>query len=215
MISASRATEARGLRSRLARAGVLGLALAAVTALGLLASACGGSSGEGVARVDSSGTTTTQDSQNASSSADPTAYSACMRKNGVPKFPDPNAEGRFQIQGGPGTGIDPNSPQFKAAEKACQRFMPRGGDETLDPKEQAKNLRKALRYSACMRQKGVPNFPDPKANAEGGIELSFDGTTGIDPSSPKFKAAEEACKELAPGANGGAFSQRSAPGSQR
>ncbi len=50
------------------------------------------------------------------------AMSRCMRSHGVPNFPDP------QFQTGPGggigmrisgAGIDPSSPQFQAAQKAC------------------------------------------------------------------------------------------------
>jgi hypothetical protein len=211
MFTARRASEARGRGSQLARVGLLTLALAAVAALVLLASACGGSSSsEGVANVDSTESTTTgSDSPDGSGSDDPTAYSACMRANGVPKFPDPDAQGRLSIFGGP--GLNPNSPQFKAAEKACENLLPGGGDDQPSPEEQAQGLQEALAYSACIRENGVPNYPDPKTNAEGGIDLDA-GASGFDPSSPQFKAAEEACKELAPGANGGATQQRSAPG---
>ncbi|MEU0464963.1 hypothetical protein ABZ215_13250 [Amycolatopsis sp. NPDC006131] len=50
-------------------------------------------------------------------------YAQCMRENGVPAFPDPDADGGFPalIQGGP---VDPESPQFQAAEKACQQYVP-------------------------------------------------------------------------------------------
>jgi hypothetical protein len=54
-------------------------------------------------------------------------FSQCMRTHGVPNFPDPNVSGggvRLTIGGGP-SGIDPNSPQFKAAQKACQSDLPR------------------------------------------------------------------------------------------
>lgn len=180
------------------------LALAVATAVGLLASACGGSSGEGVAQVDSTQTTTSgSGSPDGSSAADPAAYSACMRRNGVPKFPDPDANGGIQLHGGP--GLDPNSPRFKAAEKACEKFAPRGGGETPDPEEQAEALQEALKYSACMRENGVPGFPDPKLNAEGGISLDADGAD-FDPSSPQFKAAEKACQKLIPGGPGGSRS---------
>jgi hypothetical protein len=206
MITQGGAGEASGGRSRLARAGALTLALAVAAGLGLLAGACGGSSEPEVAQVGSTQTTTTgSGSAGGSSTADPAAYSACMRRNGVPKFPDPDAQGKLTIQGGP--GLDPNSPRYKAAEKACEKHMPRGGDDAPSPEEQAEELRRGLRYSACMREHGVPNFPDPKINAEGGLELSGDG---INPDSPQYKAAEQACKDLAPGANG-AQSQRSAP----
>jgi hypothetical protein len=54
------------------------------------------------------------------------AFSACMRSHGVPKFPDPQFPGGrgISIQIGPSTGIDPQSPQFQAAKKACQSDFP-------------------------------------------------------------------------------------------
>jgi hypothetical protein len=200
---ASRATEATDRRARLSRTALLTLALAAVAALGLLASACGGSSKEGVAQVETTTTTTTDDSPSRSDSGpgDPTAYARCMRENGVPKFPDPDAQGRFRIIGG--EGLDPNSPKFMAADEKCKKFLPRGGgDDTPSPEEQEELLQEALAFSACMRENGVPSFPDPKLNAEGGLELS-PGEGDFDPSSPQFREAEEACEEFAPGGPGG------------
>jgi hypothetical protein len=47
-------------------------------------------------------------------------FAACMRSHGVSKFPDPNAQGGFLIQG----GVDNNSPTFKAAMQACQSILP-------------------------------------------------------------------------------------------
>jgi hypothetical protein len=56
-------------------------------------------------------------------------FSKCMRSHGVPNFPDPefhSGGGGVGIRiGGKGSGIDPNSPQFKAAQKACQSDLPR------------------------------------------------------------------------------------------
>ncbi len=49
-----------------------------------------------------------------------------------------------------------------------------------------------LAFAQCMRENGIPNFPDP---AEDGISL---GGTSIDRNSPEFKAAEKACKTLLP-----------------
>ena len=61
------------------------------------------------------------------------AMSRCMRSHGVPNFPDPT------FQTGPGggvaagirisgAGINPNSPAFQAAQKACAQFF--GGPKT-------------------------------------------------------------------------------------
>jgi hypothetical protein len=49
-------------------------------------------------------------------------FSVCMRSHGEPSFPDPSGGGAVRI-GGPGSGIDPNSPQFKDAGKACQKYF--------------------------------------------------------------------------------------------
>ena len=52
-------------------------------------------------------------------------YSACMRSHGVPKFPDPSFSGsRISLKIDPGNGIDPQSPRFQAAQKACVADMP-------------------------------------------------------------------------------------------
>jgi hypothetical protein len=49
-------------------------------------------------------------------------------------------------------------------------------------------------FARCMRSHGVSSFPDPSANG-GGFTLS---APGINSSSPAFKAAETACKDLLP-----------------
>jgi hypothetical protein len=46
-------------------------------------------------------------------------------------------------------------------------------------------------YSACMRNHGVGNFPDPDSN-------NILKTAGIDKNTPVFKAAARACRSLAP-----------------
>jgi hypothetical protein len=56
-------------------------------------------------------------------------FAQCMRTHGVPSFPDPEFSSSgvgIRIGGrksGP-SGIDPSSPQFQAAQKACQSLMP-------------------------------------------------------------------------------------------
>jgi hypothetical protein len=60
--------------------------------------------------------------QTAKAKAQALAMSRCMRSHGVPNFPDPQFEtapgGGFGIRIG-GAGSNPNSPAFKAAQKAC------------------------------------------------------------------------------------------------
>jgi len=54
-------------------------------------------------------------------------YAECMRSHGITNFPDPY-ENSHQIGFNTnGTGIDQNSPRFKAANKACEPLLPGGG----------------------------------------------------------------------------------------
>jgi hypothetical protein len=176
----------------------LALTLAGAVAVSVFAAACGGSTGKGVAHVDSRRTTTSgSDSGGSASPGDRrgalVAFAACMRKHGLPNFPEPKAVGRgYRLTIGSENGIDASSPQFKNALQACKKVLPNGG--TSSPQDQAKQLQEALKYAACIRSHGMPDFPDPKPSGDGGIEL------GEAPRSPQFTAAEMACRQLLPGA---------------
>jgi hypothetical protein len=118
------------------------------------------------------------------------AYSQCMRSHGVPDFPDPVGNS-LQLRASQGSDLDPTSPQFVAAQNACKALQPGGGPGgTVSAAQQAN----ALKYSACMRQNGVPSFPDP-VFSNGGAQLKI---TNIDPNSPQFVAAQKACQSLQP-----------------
>lgn len=175
-------------------------ALGAIVAAALLVAACGATPGAsvGTGSTGSSGTGT-QASPGASTRPfeQALAFSACMRSHGLPDFPDPvqGAGGgvSLQLKGGPGGDLNPNSPQFKAAQQACQHLQPqgmRGGGGATD-------LQQALQWAACMRSHGLPRFPDPTVS-DGVPQLDLSGT-GIDPGSPQFQSAQQACKSLGPG----------------
>ena len=55
-------------------------------------------------------------------------------------------------------------------------------------------------YSACMRNHGVNNFPDPKVSSSqpGSTTISIDGPGTLVKSSPQFSAARQACRGLLP-----------------
>jgi hypothetical protein len=74
--------------------------------------------------------------QTAKAKAQALAMSRCMRSHGVPNFPDP------QFRSGPGggvgiqlngPGIDPNSPAFQAAQKACGSIFGKAAVVTKAP----------------------------------------------------------------------------------
>jgi hypothetical protein len=54
---------------------------------------------------------------------------------------------------------------------------------------------KALEYAACMRSHGVPKFPDPTVQ-NGAVGFDITAADGIDPSSPQYQAALQACSSL-------------------
>jgi hypothetical protein len=53
-----------------------------------------------------------------------------------------------------------------------------------------------------MRSHGVPSFPDP--DSQGHLYLKVTKGSALDPNSPKFQAAQVACKNLAPSQNAAA-----------
>ncbi|MEO6395682.1 MAG: hypothetical protein ABIO40_07195 [Devosia sp.] len=111
------------------------------------------------------------------------AYSQCMRDNGYAEFPDPDSEGGFQFLINPQT-----APRFKAAAAACDHLAPGAFGEAITPD----NLEALLKLSQCVRENGVPDFPDP--DAEGRYDLR---NVGIGPGDSRFEAAMAACKQEA------------------
>jgi hypothetical protein len=180
-------------RSRLRRTGLPAAALAGLT---LLAACSGGSSNPAT------------DAGAGSARSSALAYSRCMRAHGIKAFPDPNSQGGLSLSAGPGTGIDPSSPQFKAADQACRSLMP---GSNLSPAQQAAAKATALRYSRCMRAHGIPDFPDP--NSQGGIGIQARPGSDLDPNNPRFQAANTACQKLMPGGGRGGSLSTSGRGS--
>jgi hypothetical protein len=124
------------------------------------------------------------------SSADPVAFARCMRSHGLPNFPDPNTNGNIQASSGPGSGaMNQNSPQYASAYAACKSLMP----PTHSKSPQFRN--QLLNYAKCMRAHGLKDFPDPNSHGE----LVMDKGGDLNPSSPLFQRANNACKQYQPG----------------
>jgi hypothetical protein len=57
----------------------------------------------------------------------------------------------------------------------------------------------ALAFIGCMRTHGEPNMPEPNISKNGRTaSINIDASSGIDPNSPQFIAATNACKHLLP-----------------
>jgi hypothetical protein len=181
-----------------------------LVAVALLTSACGGKSADpGVANLTNAGSTTTTTRTGGGGLIPSTAgtggghavlqlnvkngakFASCMRKNGVPNFPDPDSTGAISI--GPSSGIDPGSPKFRSAQQICKKLLPNGGQPS--PAQLAKAQQAALAFSKCMRAHGVTDFPDPTFATGGGIGIKIQANGGnLNPNDPTFQAAQRACQ---------------------
>jgi len=136
------------------------------------------------------------------------AFVNCMRTHGEPNMPEPVLQGHsVHIAIHPGSGVDPGSPQFNAAFKACKHLASAGkgsppGGPTITPADQAAYL-KAV---ACMRSHGFPKFPDPVFTAN---NVTFKNTTPINTNTPQYQRALATCDKLIPA--GLPYSGNSAP----
>ncbi len=80
-------------------------------------------------------------------------FAECVRAHGVPHFPDADAAGNFGS-----FGVDVSAATFTAAVTACKALQPPG---SLSSHRSATQQSAALRFAACVRANGVPDFPDP------------------------------------------------------
>jgi hypothetical protein len=164
--------------------GVAATAAVLALALTLVVTACGGSSGTKSAAERES------DARDAA-----LKFAQCMREHGV-DMPDPTFE--------PGGGItqrgsiEGGTAKLREAEQACQKYLEESEPAELSEEEQEEFREAALAHSRCMREHGIENYPDPTTDADGTAELRIDKSSGIDPQSSEFKAAEEACQDKLP-----------------
>lgn len=86
------------------------------------------------------------------------------------------------------------------AAEACKDKLPTEtgtGDNTLT----AEDIENRRKYSACIREKGVPEFPDPDART--GEFVMNDELSRRVKENPAMRTAMEACRDKLPGDTGG------------
>jgi hypothetical protein len=158
-----------------------GLATVLVAALGALA-ACGGSPQPPAASpsVMSDEQITTIARQ----------YGQCMRDHGIARFRDATLEdGRLARGGAPDGSV--TEAQMQAAIDACQAIFAMLPASVLAPAPPptAEELERIARFSGCVRQHGLPDWPDP--DSRGAFKLADPTTVKSD----RFLAAQTACRQ--------------------
>jgi hypothetical protein len=183
--------------------------LAATLVSAVLLAGCGGSSGTTIAATKGGASGTAATTAGAPPGHKQLHQSAlnfakCMRANGVPDFPDPSPGGGFPVGA---SGLNPTAPAVEAAHAKCQGFMPGGGPLSPGPPPSAQTMAQLRRIAVCMRQHGVPQFPDPRASVPHGFTPSLGEyreitnymgaillyPATIDPQSPAYEQATTAC----------------------
>jgi hypothetical protein len=167
--------------------------------LTLVASACSGNpAGAGSSPI----------AQGSASSPATVAYSACMRSQGVPNYPDPDSNENLPKADAHQLGV--SSAQLQAAQRACQHLLPRTGGSFRQQTQQCLEsgdcpqavvqqiLTVQRKYSRCMRSHGFPNWPDPTIDSQGRpfFDVGKAGISRDDTRSAKWASSDRACERL-------------------
>jgi hypothetical protein len=117
-------------------------------------------------------------------------FSRCMRSRGVLNLPDPAGSRGFPNETPRQLGV--SSSEFQAAESACIRLLPNGGQPT--PAELQQSWSDMASFARCMRSHGVPNWPDPTRYPQHPERPTFNlQPVGIDPTSRQIGTEIHEC----------------------
>jgi hypothetical protein len=166
------------LGAALARAALVSAALAGAA---LLAAGCGGGS-PAAAPSPAPGNVQQLD-----------VFAACMRGHGVLNFYFSSSPGTsnsstvLSVMGHYVTGVNPQTSQFGAAMKSCKHLLPGGGPHQMTRQQ----INSQVKFAACMRSHGYPDYPDPVVQ-NGGVEEQ-PLPSNIDTISAQFQTAQQTC----------------------
>ncbi len=168
--------------------------LIAVVLAALVGAGCGsaGDAGGG-ATADPASSSGSADGQKLAGQAKAVKFAACMRSNGVPDFPDPDANGEFAY------GVSVRPAIFTRAATACKDLQPPG---VFSSKRSPKEQTSALNFADCVRKSGVEDFPDP-VQGEPAIDTTKIPSTDEPGGMTILNAAIEKCRPLSGLAAGG------------
>jgi hypothetical protein len=185
------------------------VALALVALISLISAGCGsnapseagaasnsgsGSNSGAAGGAGSAGSTGTGGNENATARDKAVKFSACMRGNGVPDFPDPDASGEF-----PTFGVSVSPAVWQKAVGACKALQPPGSlSGNRSPEQQSA----ALEFAQCVRENGVKDFPDP-VNGEPLIDTTRIPSSEREGGMSILNAAVQKCGDVLGEAMGG------------
>jgi hypothetical protein len=136
----------------------------------------------------------------------------CLRDKGLTRMPDAelSQEGYLQFPAHNGYNWKEDLQKHKSIIDECKPIEDRYPPNAFRPRQQysAEDLRKLAEFAKCVREHGLPDFPDP--NADGQFDLSGTSLANGIPGSLRDKA-DQACHTIWSGAvkiTGGSGSQK-------
>lgn len=186
------------------------LITAAIASSVLLVAACGSAS----STTPNNQSPATPPAQSLASAA--FKHARCLRDHGVTDLPAPKVEvspTRVTVV----QAITPSladSPQFKAAQKACRGILP--SPDSVSPvqlaQQQHARQQDLLAFARCLRAHGIRDFPDP--TPQGQLTLQMVTAAGVDLHAPSLLTAAKACIAVSNGAITPADVERAVNGTQ-
>ncbi|WP_262286674.1 hypothetical protein [Micromonospora sp. MA102] len=121
----------------------------------------------------------------------------CIRAHGLPRMPDAELSQDGYLQIAPQAGYDWKADlrNHPTTIDACKSIEDRYPPNAFRPKEQfsAADLAKLAEYAKCIREHGIPEFPDP--NAAGEFDLTGTSLANGIPEQQMSPAAR-ACQQI-------------------
>lgn len=178
------------------RARLLAVSGSVVSAL-LLAS-CGGSDSDGgVASVDPAAASEASDASGdvTVTEEEMLAYTECLRDQGI-EIGDPRVDANGNVGFGDIDHSRIGDPAFREQMQTAMETCgePPGGAGHRGGPDSTEFQDTVLEFAQCMRDNGYEDFPDPDFSDEA---MAGGGIFGdIDPDSPEFQEANEACADI-------------------
>lgn len=118
-------------------------------------------------------------------------YAQCVREHGIPNFPDPVvSDGNVSYGADDGTKAAVGAhPEAIAACKPIQDQISQTGGKNWQPT--AADKVKLLEFAKCVREHGVPEWPDPDADGKFTISSKLEDENPV----TRINPALAACKK--------------------
>jgi hypothetical protein len=94
--------------------------------------------------------------------------------------------------GAGGVAISGNKDEVRRASEKCRQYLPNGGEP---PRLSPEDMERMREYAKCMRENGLPSFPDPEPETG---QFSGDALREAGVTKAKIAEVDEKCRHKLP-----------------